>query len=198
MNFRSLSLTCAIALSPIALRAQHSGAAPPIVSRAPREASQYDFLAGEWTLAITPKVSGLVARIHGVPRLHGSWKGSRALDGWGVEDELRIMDESGNPIAYSHFVRIYDAAARHWIVSAVDVYRQRVTTSIAQWQGNEMSTMADGIDPDGKTYRSRTHITDISATGFHYSQDISHDGGATWEEGHIVMQATRATGTASQ
>jgi hypothetical protein len=198
MNFRSLSLTCAIALSPIALRAQHSGAAPPIVSRAPREASQYDFLAGEWTLAITPKVSGLVARIHGVPRLHGSWKGSRALDGWGVEDELRIMDESGNPIAYSHFVRIYDAAARHWIVSAVDVYRQRVTTSIAQWQGNEMSTMADGIDPDGKTYRSRTHITDISATGFHYSQDISHDGGATWEEGHLVMQATRATGTASQ
>jgi hypothetical protein len=198
MNFRSLSLTCAIALSPIALRAQHSGAARPIVSRAPREASQYDFLAGEWTLAITPKVSGLVARIHGVPRLHGSWKGSRALDGWGVEDELRIMDESGNPIAYSHFVRIYDAAARHWIVSAVDVYRQRVTTSIAQWQGNEMSTMADGIDPDGKPYRSRTHITDISATGFHYSQDISHDGGATWEEGHLVMQATRATGTASQ
>jgi hypothetical protein len=198
MNFRSLSLTCAIALSPIALRAQHSGAAPPIVSRAPREASQYDFLAGEWTLAITPKVSGLVARIHGVPRLHGSWKGSRALDGWGVEDELRIMDESGNPIAYSHFVRIYDAAARHWIVSAVDVYRQRVTTSIAQWQGNEMSTMADGIDPDGKPYRSRTHITDISATGFHYSQDISHDGGATWKVGHLVMQATRATGTASQ
>jgi hypothetical protein len=198
MNFRSLSLTCAIALSPIALRAQHSGAAPPIVSRAPREASQYDFLAGEWTLAITPKVSGLVARIHGVPRLHGSWKGSRAVDGWGVEDELRIMDESGNPIAYSHFVRIYDAAARHWIVSAVDVSRQRVTTSIAQWQGNEMSTMADGIDPDGKTYRSRTHITDISATGFHYSQDISHDGGATWEKGHLVKQATRATGTASQ
>jgi Putative regulator of cell autolysis len=57
-----------------------------------------------------------------------------------------------------------------------------------------MSTSADGVDPEGKPYRSRTHITDISATGFHYSQDISHDGGATWEEGHLVMDAKRAAG----
>jgi hypothetical protein len=199
MNVRSLSLVCAIALWPMTLRAQHVQAgAPSSDARAPREASQFDFLAGEWTLEITPRVSGLVARIHGVPRLHGSWKGSRALDGWGVEDELRIVDESGNPIAYTHFVRIYDPAARHWIVSAVDVYRQRITTSIAQWQGNEMLTIADGIDPEGKPYHSRTHVTDISATGFHYSQDISHDGGATWEERHLVMQAKRVHGSASQ
>jgi hypothetical protein len=199
MHVRHLSLIVAIALSPLALGAQHGfGAASSIETRAPREASQYDFLVGEWTLAITPKVSGLVARIHGVPRLHGSWKGSRALDGWGEEDELRIVDESGNPIAYTHFVRIYDPAARHWSVSAIDVYRQRVTTSIAQWQGNEMVTIADGIDPEGKPYRSRTHVTDISATGFRYTQDISHDGGATWDEGHLVMQAKRVTGTASR
>jgi hypothetical protein len=199
MHVRHLSLIVAIALSPLALGAQHGfGAAPSIETRAPREASQYDFLVGEWTLAITPKVSGLVARIHGVPRLHGSWKGSRALDGWGEEDELRIVDESGNPIAYTHFVRIYDPAARHWSVTAIDVYRQRVTTSIAQWQGNEMVTIADGVDPEGKPYRSRTHVTDISATGFRYTQDISHDGGATWDEGHLVMQAKRVTGTASR
>lgn len=199
MHVRHLSLIVAIALSPLALGAQHGfGAASSIETRAPREASQYDFLVGEWTLAITPKVSGLVARIHGVPRLHGSWKGSRALDGWGEEDELRIVDESGNPIAYTHFVRIYDPAARHWSVFAIDVYRQRVTTSIAQWQGNEMVTIADGTDPEGKPYRSRTHVTDISPTGFRYTQDISHDGGATWDEGHLVMQAKRVTGTASR
>jgi len=198
MNLRELSLACALALSPLALPAQHDSGAPAASTRAPSEATQYDFLVGEWALSITPRVSGLVARIHGVPRLHGTWKGSRALDGWGVEDELRIVDESGNPLAYTHFVRIYDAAARHWIVTAIEVYHQRVTTSIAQWQGHEMSTMADGVDPEGKPYRSRTHITDISATGFHYSQDISHDGGATWDVGHLVMDAKRAAGDASK
>jgi hypothetical protein len=198
MHVRGLSLIAVLALSPAAIRAQHGGDAASVTTRAPREASQYDFLVGQWELAVTPKVSGLVARIHGVPKLHGSWKGARALDGWGVEDELRITDESGNPILYTHFVRIYDAGAKHWIVSSVDVYRQRPSTSSAQWQNGEMLSLADGIDPDGKPYRSRTHITDISPTTFHYSQDISHDGGVTWELGHLVMDAKRMTGTASR
>jgi hypothetical protein len=195
MSVRSLSLVAAAALAtlaPIALRAQHgAGDASAVSAQPPHEASQYDFLVGQWELVVTPKVSGLVARIHGVPRLHGSWKASRALDGWGVEDELRIADESGNPIAYTHFTRVYDAGAKHWVVSAIDVYRQRLTTSSAQWQGGEMLTIADAIDPDGKPYRSRTHITDISPTSFHYSQDVSHDGGATWDQGHLVMEAKR-------
>jgi hypothetical protein len=199
MNVRILSLLFATALAPSALLAQHeAGADPSSAARPPREATQYDFLVGEWTLAITPKVSGLVARLHGVPRVRGSWKGTRALDGWGVEDELRIVDESGNPIAYTHFVRIYDPRARHWIVTAIDVRRQLVTTYAAQLQGKEMLSTSEGIDPAGKPYRSRTHITDISATGFHFSQDISHDGGATWDEGHLVMDARRAGASASQ
>jgi len=199
MYVRGFSLIAVLTFSPAAARAQHGGGDPSsIYARAPREASQYDFLAGQWELAVTPKVSGLVARIHGVPKLHGSWKGARALDGWGVEDELRIVDESGNPVLYTHFVRIYDAAAKHWIVSAVDVYRQRLTTSSAQWQNGEMTTIADAIDPEGKPYRSRTHITDITPTTFHYSQDISDDGGVTWELGHLVMDAKRVTGTASR
>jgi hypothetical protein len=199
MHVRSLSLIFLLAFAPASLRAQHGGSdASALSTRAPREASQYDFLAGQWDLAVTPKVSGLVARIHGIPRLHGSWKGARALDGWGEEDELRIADESGNPVAYTHFLRIYDAAAKHWIVSAVDVYRQRLSTSSAQWQNGEMLTVADGTDPDGKPYRSRTHITDITSTSFHYSQDVSHDGGVTWELGHLVMDAKRVTGSASR
>ena len=104
MFIRGLALIAALVLSSFGMAAQHD--APAASARPPREASQYDFFVGQWTLAVTPKVSGLVARIHGVPRLRGSWKGARALDGWGEEDELRITDESGNPIAYFHFVRI--------------------------------------------------------------------------------------------
>ena len=196
MSVCRLLLITVLALSPLAVRAQHGDGEAQLSTKAPQEASQYDFLAGQFDLTVTPKVSGLVARIHGVPKLHGSWKGARALDGWGVEDELRITDESGNPILYTHFVRIYDAGARHWVVSAIDVYRQRLTTSSAQWHNGEMLTTADGIDPDGKPYRSRTHITDITPTGFHYSQDVSHDGGVTWDLGHLVMEARRAAAAA--
>ena len=199
---RVLSVSFAVAaafatMTPIALCAQHGGSDAAVGTQPPREASQYDFLVGQWELVVSPKVSGLVARIHGVPRLHGSWKATRALDGWGVEDDLRIADESGNPIAYTHFTRIYDASAKHWVVSAIDVYRQRLTTSSVRWQGGEMIAVVDAIDTDGKPYRSRTHITDISPTSFHYSQDVSHDGGATWDQGHLVMEAKRTAAATS-
>ena len=193
MLARTLILTGALALTSSALLAQHhAGAAAPPVVKAPSEASQYDFLQGQWSVVVTPKVAGLVARIHGVPHVRGSWTGARALDGWGMEDELRITDDSGNPIVYTHFLRIYDASARHWTITAIDVYRQHVTTYTAQKNGSEMLSIADGTDPDGKLYRTRTHFTDNSPTGFHFIQDVSHDGGTTWDEGHLVMDAKRA------
>src|SRR5437764_1451564 len=78
--------------------AQHGtpGASRPAAAP-PTEASQFDFLLGQWELTVMPKVSSLAAAIHGAPRLLGTWKGWRAMDGYGIEDELRIVDGSGNP-----------------------------------------------------------------------------------------------------
>ena len=138
---RSCALLLAvILLAPAPALAQHgSGARAPSL-RAPREATQYDFLVGQWELTVTPKVSGLAARIHGVPKLRGSWKAWRALDGWGIEDELRVIDASGNPQSFTHFVRLYDPAAKRWLVSTADVYRQQLTQATAEWTGREMVT----------------------------------------------------------
>jgi len=117
MTNRSL-VAAAIALSllavPTAGRAQHSGGAPPLVTRAPKEASQYDFLIGQWDLVVKPKATTLAAKVHGVPKLLGTWKAWRAFEGFGLEDDLRIVDASGNPKALTHFVRVYDAAAGQW------------------------------------------------------------------------------------
>ncbi|HLB08818.1 MAG TPA: hypothetical protein VK617_04765 [Gemmatimonadaceae bacterium] len=199
MRARTFSLVAVMALLPLAVRAQHPGGGDTVgETRAPREATQYDFLVGQWELTVTPKVSGLVGLIHGAPKLRGSWKGTRALDGWGVEDELRIADESGNPVAYTHFVRMYDAKAKRWVVSAMDVFRKRATISAAEWQGGEMVSTTDGLDPDGKAYRTRTRITDISPAAFRLQQDVSYDKGATWDEAHLVIDAKRTSGSASQ
>jgi hypothetical protein len=185
----ALLIAAVVSLSPLPLRAQHGG--PPPDTKAPREASQYDFLLGQWDVVVKPKVGGLVSLIHGAPTLHGSWKGWRALDGWGIEDELRIADESGNPVGYSHATRVYAAAAKHWSIAVIDVYRQRLTTSSAEWLNGQMSATSEAIDPSGKPYRSRTRFSDITPNGFRYQQDVSYDGGATWDEARLVMTAKR-------
>jgi hypothetical protein len=178
-------------------RAQHSsGTAPARAVRPPREATQYDFLVGQWELTVTPKVSGLAARIHGVPRLRGSWKAWRALDGWGVEDELRIVDESGNPQSLAKAVRVYDPTARKWNAAIVDAYRQRVTQSTAEWTAGAMVSTTDGVDGDGKAYRARTRIARVTPTSFRYEQDRSYDGGRTWDEARLVIEAKRVAAAA--
>ena len=184
----------ALSLAAAAVLLQHG--AQPSSSRPPREASQYDFLVGQWELTVTPKVSGLAARIHGVPKLRGTWSAWRALDGWGITDELRIVDASGNPQAYTHFVRVYDAGARRWSVASFDVYRQRVSQSAAQWQGDAMLSTGDGVDADGKPYATRTRVTRITPTAFRYQQDRSYDGGKTWDEGRLVIDAKRLAAVA--
>lgn len=199
MRARSIALGALLAL-PMAAAAQHAGGSGgAAASRPPREAAQYDFLVGQWELTVAPKVSGLVARIHGVPKLSGTWRASRALDGWGIEDELRIVDESGNPQAYTRFVRIYDPAARLWKVVSVEVYRQQVTQGTARWTGTEMVTMGTGTDRDGRTYATRTRITRISANAFRFQQDRSYDAGRTWDEARLVIDAKRvAAGSAAR
>ena len=196
MRARSLALLAATTLPLVAAAPvqQHQPATRP-----PREASQYDFLVGQWELTVTPKVSSLAARIHGVPRLRGSWKAWRALDGWGIVDELRIVDESGNPQGFTHFVRVYDATAKRWTISSVDVYRQQLARSTAQWQGSEMVTTSDvATDTDGKAYTTRTRVTAITPTSFRYQQDRSYDAGKTWEEGRLVITAKRVAATAAR
>ena len=186
-----------LALVPAALYAQHgSSAAPARTTRPPREASQFDFLIGQWELRVTPKVSGLVARLHGVPVLRGSWKAWRTLDGWGVEDQLRIVDESGNPQSLTAFVRLYDPAGRQWLVAGADAYRQTMTQSRARWTGSEMVSTSEGRDADGAAYLTRTRIMRITPDGFRMQQDRSTDGGKSWDEARLVIEARRTAPTA--
>lgn len=193
MRIQTLVAAAALALCTHDVLAQQHGAS---VVRAPREASQYDFLIGQWELTVKPKAVGLAARVHGVPKLTGTWKAWRALDGWGIEDELRIVDASGNPQALTHHVRVYDMSARRWVISAVDAYRQRVTRSTAQWSGNAMVVSGEGTDAEGKAYSTRTRITAVTPSSFRYQQDRSSNGGKSWDEATLVIEAKRVASVA--
>ena len=187
----------ALACTPTLAVAQHGGAgqAPALNTVAPREATQWDFLLGQWELDVRPVVNTLAARIHGGPKMLGTWKAWRGLDGWGIEDELRISDNSGNPRAFAHAVRVYDAPAKQWNNVVLDVYRGTFTNSTAQWAQNEMRTSSRGVDGEGKAYLSRTRFHEITPTSFRYLQERSTDDGKTWAE-TLRIQAKRVSATA--
>lgn len=195
MQARSaLVLVMLLALvSPV--RAQHGDAAPA-VRTAPPETRQFGFLVGQFELDVRPKAVGLGQKIHGVPKTIGTWTGRRAMDGFGIEDELRITDASGNPRLLSHAVRYYDAATKHWTTSSIDVYRGVFTTASGEWRENAMITTSRGQDAEGKPYLSRGRYYDITPTSFRFRQDRSTDEGRTWEEGLLSIEAKRVAGAA--
>jgi hypothetical protein len=197
MHHRTVVVSLILLLClPAAAAAQHGSAAP---SRTPpREATQFDFLVGQWELTVRPKATTLAARLHGAPRLLGVWKAWRAFDGWGIEDELRITDPSGNPMALTHAMRAYDAAARAWAQSTFDVYRGRFTSATAEWKGTEMLVTSRGADQDGRTYQARMRFYDITPTTFKVRQDRSLDEGKTWDEAVLTMEAKRVAAAAAR
>ena len=91
-----LVLLCGAAAPRVHAQSNNAAAAPS--TTAPAEARQFDFLVGQWELEVKPKVNAMIAMFHGTPKLAGSWKAWRALDGFGIEDEVRIVDASGNPM----------------------------------------------------------------------------------------------------
>jgi hypothetical protein len=166
--------------------------APPPV---PPEAAQFDFLLGQWELVVRPQASGLAARLHGVGNMAGTWKAWRAFDGRGIEDELRIVDRSGNPRTLSHSLRIYDALAGRWIIAALDVYRASLSEGMAQLLDDEMVISGGGTDAEGRAFVSRTRFTEIRSDSFRWRQERSYDGGRTWSEPVLRIEARRVAAT---
>ena len=181
----------ALVLLPATGAAQHTPAGAPPSYSAPREVSQYDFLLGEWELTIKLPPTSLATRIHGMPKLLGTWKARRALDGFGIMDELRITDQAGNPRAFTQATRIYDAGARRWSITSLDVYRSRFQSAAGEWKNGEMHLTGSGVGADGAPLQTRTRIYDITADGFKFQQDHSADGGKSWKDKALLITAKR-------
>ena len=196
MKYRSIWIVVAMLLLPAASHAQHGGGAPPNRS-APREAAQFNFLLGQWDLTVVPASRTLAQKVHGVGKLSGTWKAWRVMDGWGIEDELRVIDRSGNPMTLSHAVRLYDASSRKWKTSTLDPYRGVINSAEAEWRQSEMYTSSRGTDADGKPYLARSRYTDITPGSFRFVQERSTDGGKTWKE-NLTIEAKRVSATATR
>ena len=196
MRFATKWFLVALLLVPSWAAAQHGGGPAGAAPAAPAEARQYDFLVGQWDLKVKVPATSLATRIHGMPRLVGTWKAWRAFDGYGIQDELRITDASGNPMNLTHSLRFYDRTIRRWTITALDVYRGKVTPLTSTWAEGRMNQESEGVDQEGKAFLARARFTDISPTAFTFRQDRSYDGGKSWKEDTLVIEATRIAASA--
>ena len=193
---RLVSLTMLSLALPVSIEAQHAAGTQQAAPSAPAEARQHDFLIGQWELVVKVPPAGLAQRIHGVPKLVGTWKAWRAFDGFGVEDELRITDAAGNPLSFSHALRYYDRTARSWSITLLDVYRGRLTSATAEWKEGRLVQNGRGTDPEGKPTLVRSRFYDITPGSFKWQQDRSADNGKTWTEGTLRIEARRVAAAA--
>lgn len=181
-------LVLALSASPGIVIAQHGAIPAPTPTIVSTESRQFDFLIGQWEVIVTPKASTLAARVHGVSSLAGSWKAWSALDGMGIEDELRITDGSGNPRSLSHSVRVYDRGLRRWAMSNLDAYRGIFTPSTGEWKSGAMIVDSRDVNGEGKAYLARARFTNISQGAFRVVQERSYDNGTSWQ----LIQTTEA------
>jgi hypothetical protein len=171
-----------------ALPPAHADAEAP--ANALPEMHQFDFMVGRWEVSGEIKVNGLIALIHGAPKLIGSWKAWRAADG-GIEDVLKLTDASGNPSASTHYTRSFSRNENCWKISGRDAYGGNLQPATARWLGGEMLILGSGANQEGKRYQSRTHYNSITATSFRMVQDRSYDEGKTWETGVVTLNARK-------
>ncbi|MEO6689736.1 MAG: hypothetical protein ABIS07_17790 [Dokdonella sp.] len=181
----------AVAQQPAAQPADAQTSAPAPLA-IPAEATQFDFLIGRWQVEVHPKVSSLVAMIHGTPHLAGTWTAARTADGRGIEDDLRIVDGSGNPLSSNHTVRAYVGAEKQWKVSANDDADKRDSEAHGHLQDGVMLLQGRYTDTHGNVTLTRTRYSDISAGSFRMQQDRSTDNGQTWDENALTIDAKRA------
>ena len=189
--FRLFLIAATLLTALNATQAQQRSAPVP-----PPEVVQFDFLVGQWNIEARPKVNGLAAMIHGTPQLLGTWRAWRAFDGFGVDDELRVVDGGGNPVNLNWTLRVYDAKSQRWAIESLDVYGARFSAATAQWQGGEMHVRGNGSTPEGKAYVSRTRFYDIASDRFTMRQDRSYDNGVSWDEGTLTISAKRVSSKA--
>lgn len=153
-----------------------------------RNADAFDFLLGEWEIAMLVMPEGTTVGRRAISHVH------RILDGAALLDEIRHLDEAGQVnfrgASFRTYVPDRDAWYVVWMMANVEGYSELLAEVI----NGEVRTTGHGRDPGGDLIeRGRYH--EFSANGYSFTLDRSYDDGKTWIRPFVSFRATRRAAT---
>lgn len=151
--------------------------------RAAYEAHQrdFDYLLGDWEFEAQSLEYG---------RFRGRWSAVR-LPGGQILDEYRVLGEDGETYYVTTTLRNFNAALDRWELVGMEPGNGLQDMGTARLVGDEMHLeQRFGVMSDQPSIW-RIRYYDIRAARFSWTADRSHDGGITWERGHMRIEARR-------
>lgn len=154
---------------------------------APEQASEFDFLIGEWDARTTRYAAdGSVGFEH-----KALWRAQHLHEKRIVFDDYIAYGPDGTAIGSFATLRTYCEETAQWEMTfLVALQRILLTSFVGRRIGNEMHLRASGKDLEEKPVEARVRFFNITNDHFDWEQELSVDGGATWAR-DVLIQATR-------
>jgi len=143
----------------------------------PKEASQFDFLLGEWE-ARTTRYRPDGSEIGAYP---GSWRARHLHDARIVLDEFTARLDDGSELSYMATLRTFSTAMQRWEMTFLIAHEpQRITSFSGVFEHGEMRLQGAGHTLEGLPVVARVRFFDITPTSFEWENRVSLDEGSTW------------------
>jgi hypothetical protein len=149
-----------------------------------RNADAFDFLLGEWEIAMLTMPEGSTVGRRAILNVH------RILDGAALLDEIRHVDQGGHVNFRGATFRTYLPDRDRWYVLWMMANVEGYSELDAQVIDGEVHTTGKGRDPGGELVE-RGRYYDISGDGYSFTLDRSYDSGKTWIRLFVSFRATR-------
>jgi len=153
-----LTLVCAL------VGTRRSAAQHELVLKAPPpEASQFDFLLGEWTVDVASKAANTP------PRYRGVWQARKTLNGLGIVDEYAVSDDASRVVYSGTTLRAFDTKSGTWTMRYVDQLggqTGRWSELVGTKEGPEIHVEQRGHTPDGRPTILKIRYYNIQANHF--------------------------------
>lgn len=173
--------TSAAFLTAVAVASLSSSARSGAASEHTGGLGDFDYLLGEWSFTSVSREFGQNA---------GVWTAVR-LEGGSILDEYRVVGDSGQTWYHSVTLRAYNARTQQWDLVSVEGESGLMNVGTARRVGSEMHIeQRFGMQTERPTIlRIRYH--NIRPDGFSWTADRSRDGGKTWIERDLQIEARR-------
>jgi len=158
--------------------------------QAPQQLRLFDFLVGKWECEVRIKNQNT-----GEAALKAIWTGRYILDGFVIADEYRMVDADGNLVMLGMNYRSYDTRSHSWKMKWLDAMNSTwLNLGPEELGGVESAGNSISLKAQYKPNElHRIRFFDISEAHFTWRVDISTDGGKTWNDAVMIIEARRPT-----